>query len=59
MSDDKRNTVCTIDHANKQSDAVGFNPYEFWLKQADRLKAARQNPTADAFRRDQVNCKKS
>jgi len=52
MSRDKRKNVCTIDHANKQSDALGFNAYEYWLKQARRLKAARERPDGGGFRRD-------
>lgn len=52
MSADKPKTVCTIDHTNKQSDAFGFDPYEYWLKQARRLKAAKERRAGDRFRRD-------
>jgi hypothetical protein len=59
MSGEKRKPVCTIDHANKQSDAQGFNPYEYWLKQARRLKAAKKRQPAENFRRDMVDADKT
>lgn len=52
MSDDKRKTVCTIDHAAKQSDARNWDAYEYWLRQARRLRAARKRHKDDEFRRD-------
>ncbi len=52
MSGNNDKTVCTIDHANKQGDAQDFNPYEYWLRQARRLKAAKQRHDTDRFRRD-------
>lgn len=52
MSGDNRKTACTIDHANKQSDAHDFNPYEYWLRQARRLKAAKYRQESGSFRRD-------
>jgi len=58
MSNDERNNVCTVDHANKQSDALGFNAYEYWLKHAEWLKAARQGQPPGSFRRDQENRRK-
>lgn len=54
MPDDKRKTVCTVDHANKQSDAAGFNSCDFWLKRAEQLRAARQRADPARFRRDQT-----
>ncbi len=59
MSSDKRNNLYTVDHANKQSDALGFNPYEYWLKHAEYLKAARQAQPSGRFRRDQAVARKS
>ncbi len=40
MQKDRGKKYCTIDHASKQSDAFGFNPYQFWLRQAQRQKHA-------------------
>ena len=59
MSDDKRYNVCTVDHANKQSDALGFNPYDYWLKHAEWLKVARQSQPSPRFRRDQATARKA
>lgn len=52
MSGDKRKALCTVDHAAKQRDALGFDAYEYWLKQVRRLKAAKQRRRDDRFRRD-------
>lgn len=52
MSNDKRKTVCTIDHAAKQSEARDWDAYEYWLRQARRLKAAKKRQGDDKFRRD-------
>lgn len=40
MSEGNRRPVCTIDHAGKQRDAVGWNDHEFWLAVVRRRKAA-------------------
>lgn len=52
MSGNNDKTVCTIDHANKQGEARNHDHYEYWLRQARRLKAAKQRHDADRFRRD-------
>ena len=54
MPEEKRKNVCTVDHANKQSDALDFNPYEYWRKQAEWLKAVRQGESITGFRRDRT-----
>ena len=50
--DDKNNKKAyTVDHANKQSDAAGFDPYKFWLSQVrrsgDRRSLVRREDDAD------------
>lgn len=52
MSGDKRKPLCTVDHANKQGEARDWNAYEYWLKQARRLREARKRPRDAEFRRD-------
>lgn len=56
VSEANRRPVCTIDHAGKQRDAVGWNDHEFWLAVVRRRKAAiaraqkRRDPAADRSR---------
>jgi hypothetical protein len=42
MTDDKHRTMCTVDHTNKQSDAIDWNPYNYWLRLARLRKEAMQ-----------------
>jgi hypothetical protein len=34
--------MCTVDHTNKQSDAIDWNPYNYWLRLARLRKEAMQ-----------------
>lgn len=42
MKDKSEKRYCTVDHTNKQSEVFGFDPYQFWLKQARRETAMRR-----------------
>jgi len=45
MSEEKRKQYCSVDHANKQSEAFGSDPYQFWLNQVRRRRAMRARDT--------------
>ena len=47
MDDKSKTRFCTVDHAGKQADQVGFDPYQFWLKQA-RRESLKPGETKDA-----------
>lgn len=40
MIDENRRRVCTVDHAGKQRDAIGWSDHDFWLTVVRRRKAA-------------------
>lgn len=40
MRDSNRRAVCTLDHAGKQRDAIGWNDQQYWRELAKRRKAA-------------------
>jgi len=40
-------TYLLVDHANKQADVVGYDPYEFWLNQVRRCRLAEQQDGVD------------
>jgi hypothetical protein len=59
MSDEKRKSVCTIDHANKHKEILEARPYTWWLKNAEQLKAARRDRRSGSFRRDRPDRRKA
>ncbi len=44
MSERNRRPVCTIDHAGKQRDAVGWSDHDFWLAVVRRRESAMTRP---------------